>query len=302
MSLVELLIVLAIVGVLLALILPATQYAREAARRTQCSSNLRQVTLALHQYEATFQVLPAGNQRGYSFLATILPYAEQQPLYARIDWSVPAHLGPSDTLREQVHTFICPSDGVALRTPIAANYSGNMGYDTQTKGFIGAFHAYSTTETALEDRGDYFTLASFTDGLSQTACISEILVGDLAQPARRMKWFTAECFDPGHFDEFIQACLTRQFDTLPDGSPAGSVFRGQPWLEGQAGVTLYTHAVTPNRYSCMNCSMSTFGAFTAASNHSRGVMVSYTDGSNHFVSDEIEVTVWRAMSTRNGGD
>ena len=88
-TLVELLVVIAIIGILIALLLPAVQAAREAARRLQCSNNLKQLALALHVYHASNCVLPPGGYRDgnqLSWHARILPHVEQAALYDKIDW------------------------------------------------------------------------------------------------------------------------------------------------------------------------------------------------------------------------
>ena len=125
-TLVELLVVIAIIGILVALLLPAVQAAREAARRTQCSNNLRQIGLAAHQYHDSHQHLPPGI--GYTPLETgsvwgqhffhLLPYLEEGNLYQRAWGSVPLSTGPvtiyypgnNDVYRQPVPIFVCPSD------------------------------------------------------------------------------------------------------------------------------------------------------------------------------------------------
>ncbi|MBX3444582.1 MAG: DUF1559 domain-containing protein [Planctomyces sp.] len=117
-TLVELLVVLAVIGILAALILPAVQSARETARRTQCKSQLKQLGLALHNYIDAHRMHPiswgirrtVADTRNASWLAMILPYLDQQPLYASIDFSAPLNpnnLAPAAT---PVVTFLCPSD------------------------------------------------------------------------------------------------------------------------------------------------------------------------------------------------
>ncbi|HUE71462.1 MAG TPA: DUF1559 domain-containing protein [Pirellulaceae bacterium] len=299
-SLVELMVVLAIIGILLALALPAVQFSRESARRLQCASNLRQVSLAIHQYEAASKVLPAGNQNGYGFLVPILPYVEQEPLFLQIDWNIYAYNGPKFLEDAGPRLYVCPSDDAAVGGRNAANYSGNTGFDVQVNGYIGAFDARNT-RGAPGYAGEYISLSSFSDGLSQTATVGEILVGDARNAPRRTKWITANCFVAGEHDLFVKACVDRQFSVI-NGSPFGTPSRGRPWLEGQAGDTLYTHSLTPNQLSCVNCNMTEFGAYTVASDHPDGVMQSFGDGRVVFISNAVELAVWRAMGSRHGGD
>src|SRR5262249_45819413 len=88
-TLIELLVVIAIIGVLIALLLPAVQQAREAARKMQCTNNLKQIGLALHNYESTYNALPYSNFFGFSVSpqARVLPYLEQRALYDSINFN-----------------------------------------------------------------------------------------------------------------------------------------------------------------------------------------------------------------------
>ncbi len=129
-TLVELLVVIAIIGILVALLLPAVQQAREAARRMQCSNNLKQLGLAVHNFENVRRQLPtslrppsnvssSGEQSRVSVLTDLLPYLEQSPIYDRynkaINWNQGTNIPLSQT---RIPTFICPSspDGGALDT------------------------------------------------------------------------------------------------------------------------------------------------------------------------------------------
>jgi prepilin-type processing-associated H-X9-DG protein len=133
--------------------------------------------------------------------------------------------------------------------------------------------------------------------------LGEILVGDGPNfSPLRTRWFTANCFNTGEFDQFLKACLSRQYAANPNGSARGSTFRGLPWIEGQAGYTLYTHSLTPNQLSCVNGGMTQFGAYTLASSHPNGVMTAFADGAVNFVANSIDIHVWRARGSRNRGD
>ena len=115
-TLVELLVALAIIGVLIALLVPAVQYAREAARRTQCRSNLKQLGLALHNYDEVHQVLPFGyvnadDTAGWGWGTMILPQLDQTPLYSALKAGTQDFDGvPTPQTQQTLSIFICPSD------------------------------------------------------------------------------------------------------------------------------------------------------------------------------------------------
>ena len=135
-TLIELLVVIAIIAVLIALLLPAVQQAREAARRTQCKNNLKQIGLALHNYESTHSTLPsfysygAANSGSYSVQAQLLPYMDQASMHNLIDFSLKPQVGccPGDVpaslvsiVRTRLPVFLCPSD------PGPATFSATSG-------------------------------------------------------------------------------------------------------------------------------------------------------------------------------
>jgi prepilin-type N-terminal cleavage/methylation domain-containing protein/prepilin-type processing-associated H-X9-DG protein len=171
-TLVELLVVIAIIGMLVGLLLPAVQAAREAARRLQCSSNIRQVGLAIQNYESAFRSFPltntgsgvAGNPNGsglYSWLSMILPQIEQQPVFDSIDFTVAmtsVHSGTTPNYyklqidanhknakaaRTVIASYLCPSDPWQLTDvagssqPAPGSYAGNIGWIRRTTGIEG---------------------------------------------------------------------------------------------------------------------------------------------------------------------
>lgn len=304
LTLLEIVVVIAIIGLLLAISLPAIQMSRESARRAKCSSQMTQIGIALQSYEATHRVLPLGNAMGYSFLVPILPQLERTDLFDLAEFrSFQCDMPDNKLYSSQVAIFVCPSDGVNVRalqgTNLrgASNYAGNMGYDTLTLGYNGAFHSWNP------EKLPYLSSRSASDGTTQTVAVSEILVGNAQLDLRRTNFYTATFFPKGAHAAFCQACLNHNLQVLPSGEVAGDTgSRGRPWYVGEPGSTLYTHSLTPNQISCRNETSGQSGAFTAASNHPGGVLSLFLDGHVIFVPDAINTNVWRANGSRDGAD
>lgn len=205
-TLIELLVVVSIVAVLIALLLPAVQQAREAARRTQCKNNLKQIGLSLHNYESTHSVLPAyysfgaANSGSFSVQAQLLPYMDQASLHSLIDFAIRPQIGccPGDVnplliqvAKTRLSVFRCPSDP----GPDVINVTSGT-----TGGATGATFQYATTnyhvnsgtgvgtlyDARLPTDGIAWTNAKvrfsdISDGLTNTAAFSESLIGLPAQ-------------------------------------------------------------------------------------------------------------------------
>ena len=172
---VELLVVIANIGILVGLLLPAVQAAREAARRMQCSNNLKQLGLALHNYELAHRKLPfcsGGTGTSYSALSLLLPYMEQGNLHQRINFS----LASSDVLNDvprltEVVGFRCPSDQENTRPSAggAVNYYPNKGTTTLWQDANGNGIFFRNSGVGFRD---------ILDGTSNTAGFSERLLTD----------------------------------------------------------------------------------------------------------------------------
>jgi prepilin-type N-terminal cleavage/methylation domain-containing protein/prepilin-type processing-associated H-X9-DG protein len=196
-TLIELLVVIAIIATLVALLLPAVQQAREAARRSTCSNNLKQLGLALHNYESTFSALPfTGVASSFSPQARILPYIEQGNLFDNINFSLPVYTGSGgntvpnpafvNLFKEVIPVLLCPSDSGPTQ------YTATLGpTGSQTEYTFGAINYMcsngSGTNTFYDDRyrtdGPFYQNSSvrfkdFTDGLSNSVVMTEAVRGD----------------------------------------------------------------------------------------------------------------------------
>ena len=305
-TLIELLVVIAIIAILIALLVPAVQKVREAAARTQCINNLKQLGLAMHNYESAFKAFPPGRNAWPNVVsapARLLSYVEQTALHHLVNpnstLSDPQNVAASQT---RVPLFLCPSD------PANGQIAGMLDYGIN-------YVACNGVGAALDAGGNptvYYTIgtgdgifaqtptkiAQVTDGLSNTAAFSESILSTGAAPPSGtaptdVRFAVLEV--PGGGDTTPAAC---------DGmAGAWAVDRGGQWINGHFGHTLYNHFYAPNanKWDCGNASGNK--ALTAArSYHSGGVNLLLGDGSVRFVSNGIALPSWRALATRAGNE
>ncbi|MCA9123931.1 MAG: DUF1559 domain-containing protein [Planctomycetaceae bacterium] len=324
-TIVELLVTIAIIGLLTALLLPAVQAARETARRMRCSNNLKQVGIALHGYHDSHSVLPFGvgpdndgmisslgtlDDRRYSAQSLILPYLELSTIHSRIDFDVaPFHpfvnaaTGDASVIAAQgtnvtngeaakahVSVLLCPSDLDRLasiwsrnnyRMCNGSNWSGRTGN--------GMFGQVSSVR-----------FAHVTDGLSQTAMVSERVKGTSSQAVFDV---LSDLYDlAGIWTEssFRNAC--EQLTATTAAAYNQDIESGQTWLEGNMNWTRYNHVLTPNRISCKNGFTWDGVIMTASSRHDAGVNVLLGDGSVRFVADVVDGDLWRGLGTIGDSD
>jgi prepilin-type N-terminal cleavage/methylation domain-containing protein/prepilin-type processing-associated H-X9-DG protein len=328
-TLIELLVVIAIIAILVALLLPAVQQAREAARKTQCRNNLKQIGLAIHNYESSFGSFPPG-RIGYPMVfsahAAVLPYLDGANLYNLIDFNTPPGPFPEPPVAPYsqntiaamtvIPTYLCPSD------------FGNIGGSSYAPtNYVVCTGSGQNAMTRYIRRGDGVMMdvklqgivkfQSVIDGLSNTVAASEQTLGmgysggggDPATPTV-ISGSTA----PLKFDEQVLTLTASQNDAITGTDPdeatcvvgaAGywSGIRGAKWMNGHFGDTLYNHALPPNAktFDCGNASHNA-GYTAARSRHSGGVMTLLCDGSVRFVSDSIDLAIWRAIATRAGSE
>ncbi len=309
-TLIELLVVIAIIAVLIALLLPAVQSAREAARRIQCTNNMKQLGLALHNYISATNVLPPGidtvtvpgsSWLSWSAQAMLLPYLEQGPLYnaANFNWNccyVPGSACNTTVIFTRIAGFLCPSDPLAGQSNINS-YCGSIGDSTvqyPTDGVTtGVFQVYNVNNQTAS-----VSLAAITDGTSNTIAFGEGLVGDPNTPKYRgngmsgvidsagivtitMPGNNAEA-NPAAVLQALQTCnafwSTAQCGTYCDSNGI-KTYTGSLWAIGERGESLFNTVVPPNakQYPWRSCRMSSAGSKSAAPEGSQFINAS----SNH---------------------
>ena len=303
-TLVELLVVIAIIGILVGLLLPAVQAAREAARRMQCSNNMKQIGLALHNYELAYKAMPAGcngipnaagtnfNGHGWTWHASILPYLELNNLYDAIQ-------GPDGMGNERgdqnsgkplvvrstiMKVFWCPSQpdvtaGVQKNGYQPANYNGNMGTrigngndDCICVGVSNLQQMMSDPWGCMNGDGIFFVrsktrFADVTDGLANTIFVSE--VPDSGGNAI------------GH---------------VSAGADRRVVFSGG--ADSNPPTEMSEFLIASENNDPING-----GAEEAAGSwHPGGAQFLMGDGSVQFLSENMDMRTYRALSTRAGGE
>ncbi len=297
-TLVETLVVVAIVGIIAALVLPAVQSARQAMRRASCLNNLRQLGLGLSQCEAGLGSWPCSAPSTLpSAFVLLLPYVEQGNLYAAFNFSAsdpysalaPEH--PNSTVAAtRLSILMCPSDGSFGSTGLL-NYACNAGTETRRPGRDGLFG--SVFERPVRP-------ADVTDGLSHTAAISEWLLGPgpSIKDSRRSTYSTiGPLLAASDLATFAAHCreMGPEFANL---SPS----KGERWTMYDYRETLYNHIMNINERSCSNAGYIQQGAWTAGSLHPGGVNVLFADGHVKFTAEHISRPVWKAIGSRDGGE
>jgi prepilin-type N-terminal cleavage/methylation domain-containing protein/prepilin-type processing-associated H-X9-DG protein len=321
-TLVELLVVIAIIGVLVALLLPAIQAAREAARRSQCVNNLKQLGLGILNFESARKHLPpsakvdltvttTANNGSWGVHGRILDYIEQAGLKNVVDIET-AWDNQQAISGLKIPVFQCPSDGRATEIRDAGggkallystNYGFNMGtwfvFNPQTQeGGPGAFFPNSN-----------LPLAQFTDGTSNTLLAAEVK----AWTPYTRNGGSPPTEAPDTADEAATIVASG-----PDIKDTGHT----EWPDGRVHHTGFTTTLPPNTFVRFtlnndivdadynswqegkngNTGSPTYAIVTSRSFHPSSVNAAMVDGSVQSVADDIDLLVWRALSTRAGDE
>lgn len=301
-TVIEVLVSIAIIGLLLALLLPAVQSVRETSRRAQCQNNLRQIGLAILEYESDHAVLPNGATLRY----TLLPYLGLTSIHSQYDPLTPPIPGDPDAAWARVRVnliplYVCPSDHVsASRAPwaTASSYPSCYGSGLLVNGFDGAFGIWDYTYI---DTSRPVHLSDITDGTSNVAAVSEWLCSDVQPKRLRVRWQLPRMYGTTEVEAFRDTCETLPADPLVYGHVTAGNDRGFPWCWGAPGIGQYNHMLPPNRPSCNNGSVLPTGIHTAGSQHPGGANLLFVDGHIAFQSENIDRRVWQHLGSRNDG-
>jgi prepilin-type N-terminal cleavage/methylation domain-containing protein/prepilin-type processing-associated H-X9-DG protein len=326
-TLIELLVVMGIIAILIGLLLPAVQKVREAASRLRCQNNLRQLALAVHNYESAHGCYPLSmnapvgatfgtNNGSWSIHSRILPYIEQGNAGVRVNLELPwdAQLA-SGVPQTRIPVFLCPSEANdTVRTNQGSpyvypvTYAFNFGtwfvYDPRTgSGGDGVFHPNRPMRPA-----------SITDGLSNTLCAAEV---------KAFTPYVRNTADPGPIPPSSPAaipplCAGGQHKLGPNTNDNTG---HTEWPDGRVHHSGFTTVFTPgtavpytyqgrtydidynSRQEGNSATARTYAAITARSYHSAGIVnVAMMDGSVRSVSPSISLATWRALGTRQGGE
>ncbi len=339
-TLIELLVVIAIIAVLIALLLPAVQSAREAARRIQCTNNLKQIGLALHNYHDVNNSFPMGSgqcltgspntyssKQGMSAQLAMLPQMEQTPLFNafNFNWGIDENTGTilfkvqSTAMNTQVKAFLCPTDPASGSSFTNSNsYFGCVG--TTTNLINTAAGPFPPRMANLQTTGlfafqNVSGIRDATDGTSNTIAFSESTVGSTSRrkgergvgmrnvsiPAGAQ--VTDASANPAATLSGLAACnaaYTAQSYQIDQQ-------RGKNWSHGAMAFTLFNSVAKPNSIDKWTyCSSSGSGAastFSATdSYHPGGVNVLMGDGSVKFLKDAINQNIYWALGTKANGE
>ncbi|MEQ8847931.1 DUF1559 domain-containing protein [Botrimarina sp.] len=290
-TLVELLVVIAIIAVLIGLLLPAVQAAREAARRSICTSNLKQLSLATHNYESAERVLPPGatlppddNTEGVSWRVWILPHAEEQALFDQIGVDQRGSMADKNPASGVPDVMACPSDpDLPLQSPAEhwSNYDGVAGSGTTDEGRL-----LTVSETPFGGvfvDGVYYAdsqtrFGHITDGASHT-----LAIGERAYMLSLGQWVLGGRWNGSPYFKRIRTISTKNVRSPINADPA------------QFGY----HLLDENRPAGAPATL-LMNDFYFGSHHPGGAHFAMADGSVHFLPDDLEIGLFFALATRAG--
>jgi prepilin-type N-terminal cleavage/methylation domain-containing protein/prepilin-type processing-associated H-X9-DG protein len=365
-TLIELLVVIAIIAVLIALLLPAVQSAREAARRIQCTNNMKQLALACMNYESTNTCFPIHSQNASpttqtdltpSWIPALLQFTEAQPFFNALNFNIDimgtgfGGYANSTVTTANLNTLMCPSESQWIPLRVWANgtyygmtnYMGNYGGPGPIKLMSGTIIPANNfmigTAPNLQNPSQApvnlypgatwapVTMASITDGTSNTGLISERLIGigttlaNIASAGNNVLRCSIHSPVGAPMGSGLAGALQMQQSCA--GAPGTTVLRfcsgnGQMWagtFPNWLVINSYNHFGTPNQIPCTNTAdpsdgnkpwagyyVTALGSAPPSSYHPGGTNVAFADGSVHFIKNSVAPNSWWALGSRNGGE
>ena len=315
-TLVELLVVIAIIGILVALLLPAVQAARESARRSQCSNNMRQLGLAMHNFESSRKVLPSLHNY-FTPTATLLPYCEQGQLFDLFDMTETPTSGDANVMIASatvIPMYICPSDSEPATHQIeessvtyewaGCNYGMNGSSGTGTWANCDPFGNKTDGLCYIDSE---LRFSRVTDGLSNTLAFTETLRG----PCDEVDLEPTP--DVQRYVSYIGLTVADLVPTADDAEANGAVSaiaaaaswnstRFCNWFKmDKIPGTIMCGRFPPNS-PIPDLGSRRLRVAAARSEHPGGVNTCFADGSVRFITNDTNYLVWQAYWTRAGGE
>jgi prepilin-type N-terminal cleavage/methylation domain-containing protein len=315
-TLVELLVVIAIIGILVALLLPAIQAAREAARRSQCTNNLKQFTLATLNYENAKKDLPrlytwikqpqpaAESEADHSFIIYLLPYMEYQAVFDKydFDYSWKSFQNNLNASAASIPELICPTAPSPNDREVEPgnrdrNLTTRPSSDYTVNGRISPTRVCQIVSSkVVKDRPDWahlFTGVPEYDDFDQSGCTNGSPPGLLKKQTGITK---LNMVTDGLSHTIVFSPDAGRPDYWEDGMKRSGTTSGARWASPD--TEFWTHDICAGSGAMMNCNNSN----EVYSFHVGGCFFSFADGSVHFVSDELDLEVQISLNTRAGED
>jgi prepilin-type N-terminal cleavage/methylation domain-containing protein/prepilin-type processing-associated H-X9-DG protein len=329
-TLIELLVVIAIIAILIALLVPAVQKVREAAARTQCSNNLKQMGLGAHNYESVYKTLPpaagpkptigGGTQRP-SVQVFLLPYLEQGSAITQsnLSYDINNDMRNDPVRLQQVPIYLCPSDASsgmvtdpgppgngAGQKAGRSNYFANVGtkaseYNVGAAGVTSInFGAFFVDLNTAQPQG--VRLSQITDGTSNTALFAEIQRGSGGNSPGPPLFLS----DARTISLTSAAAQLAPPNNGAGGCAGGSayLYTGQEYYRELPITAYYNHTVPPNNKEpdCFDTGTFSSAHIAARSYHPDGVNVGLCDGSVRYVNNTVPIAIWKAIGTISGNE